>query len=140
MKERAEVLKTDKNIATVKIERNSECASCKMCGFKKDSAFVKVRATNNIGAKKGDSVIIELQKDNRLAASFLVYIVPLFFAFAGLLIGKFTGSEVWAFFLCLIMLVLGYIIIAFIDKKLSQKKGYSPEIVQIILKENNNNE
>jgi sigma-E factor negative regulatory protein RseC len=137
MKERAEVVKTYKNTATVKIDRKSECSSCKMCAFKSGTNFVKVRAKNDINAKVGDAVIIDLEKDNRLTASFLIYIVPLIFAAAGLLIGNFLGNEILMFGLCLFMLVLGYIIIALIDKKLSDKKGFSPEIVQILSKEKN---
>jgi sigma-E factor negative regulatory protein RseC len=140
VKERAEVIKADKNVATLKIERKNECSGCKVCTFKNNANFVKVRAKNVVGAKKGDSVIVEMETDNRLTASFLVYIVPLIFAAIGLFIGYFLNSEIWMFALCVIMLIIGYIIIALIDKKLFYKKGFSPEIIKIILKEKKINE
>jgi len=135
MKERAEVIKISGKTAVVKIDRKSECSSCGMCGFKGKNNFVKLRAKNTADAKAGDIVIIEIENDNRLAASFIVYILPLIFVAAGLIAGYFTGSEIWMFIICLLMLAIGYIIIAAIDKKLSEKKGFCPEIVQIIQKE-----
>ena len=44
---------------------------------------VKVRALNAVGAKTGDTVLVKAEKDNRLLASFIVYILPVLFAAAG---------------------------------------------------------
>ena len=140
MKEIAEVVKADKNVATIKIERKSDCYACNACSFKNNANYVKLRAINTIGAKKGDSVVVEMESNNRLTASFLVYILPLIFAAIGLLIGSFFDSEIWMFIICLTMLIVGYIIISIIDKRLTNKKGFSPEIMQILLKENKINE
>lgn len=137
IRENGVVLKADKNTAVVKLEKKSECSTCGRCSFGRGKNYVKLRAKNLVGAKAGNEVVLQIQKDNRLSAAFYVYIVPLVFAAAGLLIGYFTGTEIFMFALCLVMLVFGYIIVMLIDKSLSQKKGYAPEIVEIKNEESN---
>lgn len=83
MKELATVVNTAGKIATVQIEKKPECDSCKMCAFKNGKSRVKVRALNAVGAKPGDTVLVKAEKDNRLLASFIVYIVPVLLAGSG---------------------------------------------------------
>ena len=93
MKELATVVNTAGKIATVQIEKKPECDSCKMCAFRNGKSRVKVRALNAVGAKPGDTVLVKAEKDNRLLASFIVYIVPVLLAGAGLLVGCFGFVE-----------------------------------------------
>ena len=103
MKELATVVNTAGKIATVQIEKKPECDSCKMCAFRNGRSRVKVRALNAVGAKPGDTVLVKAEKDNRLLASFIVYIVPVVLAGAGLLVGFFLlrrGAVYRAFVPC----------------------------------------
>lgn len=134
MRERGEVIAGGKT-ATVKIGRKAECDGCKMCSFRRGENYVKVRAANPLGAKAGDRVEVFSEKSFTLQASLLVYILPLVFAAAGLICGYFLGGEVLMFGMCLGFLLLGYIIVAAIDRALAKKRGYVPEIVRIITEE-----
>lgn len=133
MKELATVVKTAGKIATVQIEKKPECDSCKMCAFRNGKSRVKVRAFNAVGAKPGDTVLVRAEKDNRLLASFIVYIVPVVLAGAGLLVGFFCfEEELYIALLCLAGLVLGLTCVFFCDRALSKTRGFGMEVVQII--------
>ena len=128
--------------ATVKIDRKKECDGCKMCSRRRGDNYVKMRADNVLGAKVGDKVEVRVEKTFTLQASALVYLVPLAFAAIGLLVGFFTLNEKYAFGLCLMMLVVGYIIVVAADRLLRKKKGFTPVITAIITpkKESDENE
>lgn len=133
MKEIATVVKTAGKIAFVQIEKKPECDSCKMCAFRGGKSTVKVRAYNTAGAKTGDSVFVQAEKDNRLLASFIVYVVPVLFAAAGLLVGSLCfESELYIALLCLAGLLLGFAIVFLCDRILAKKRGFGMEVVQII--------
>lgn len=83
MKERAIVVKTAGKTALLRIEKHPECESCKVCAFRSGKSTVKVKAKNTVGAKAGDEVIVQAEKDNRLLASFIVYIIPVLLAGRG---------------------------------------------------------
>ena len=83
MREQAIVVKTTGKIAVLRIQKRPECEGCKICAFKEGQSVVKVKAKNTVGAKAGDTVIVQAEKDNRLLASFIVYILPVLFAAAG---------------------------------------------------------
>ncbi len=133
VKELAVVLKTAGKIATVQIEKRPECDACKMCAFKDGKSRVKVRALNAAGAKAGDTVLVKAEKDNRLLASFIVYIVPVLLAGAGLLIGFFCfKEELYIALLCLAGLVLGLACVFFCDRILANTRGFGMEVIEII--------
>ncbi len=132
MTESGKVVRTEGDEAYVRLKKNPNCSGCRMCGFKRGMEYVDVKADNPVGAVSGDDVIIETAKDNSLKAAAIVYLLPLLFAAVGVFIGFLLKSEILAVALCLIMLVLGYIIIALIDKKLSRRKEYRPEIIKIV--------
>ena len=116
MKEQALVVKTAGRIAVVQIEKRPECAACKVCAFAGGKSRVKVKALNTAGAKAGDRVLVEAEKDNRALASFVVYIVPVLLGIAGVVIGAYCfEEELWAAVLCLIGLPLGFVAVWAID-------------------------
>lgn len=131
MKEIGEVIAGGRT-ATVRISRKAECEGCKMCSFRRGENYVKVRAENAAGAVAGDTVEVVAEKSFTLQASLIVYILPLLIAAAGLVGGYFLGGEILAFGLCLGCLLLGYIIVATIDRALSKRRGYAPRIAKIL--------
>lgn len=132
MTENGKIIRTENTYAYVRLKKNPNCGGCRMCGFKRGMEYVDVKADNIVGATQGDEVVIETAKDNSIKAAAIVYLLPLLFAALGVLIGYFLNSEILTVALCLIMLVLGYIIIALIDKKLSKRKDFRPQIIKII--------
>ena len=133
MKEQALVVKTAGRIAVVQIEKRPECAACKVCAFAGGKSRVKVKALNTAGAKTGDRVLVEAEKDNRALASFVVYIVPVLLGIAGVVIGAYCfEEELWAAVLCLIGLALGFVAVWAIDKLLSKRRGFGIEVVSVL--------
>nr|WP_275890918.1 SoxR reducing system RseC family protein [Romboutsia hominis] len=65
------------------MQRHSACAACGKCVTSSESKDIVVEVDNNIGAKVGDRVKVNMDGVNVLKAAFLVYLTPL----AGLLIG-----------------------------------------------------
>ena len=158
MKETALVLKAAGRIAVVQIEKRPECSACKVCAFSGGKSRVKVKALNTAGAKAGDRVIVEAEKDNRALASFLVYVVPVLLAvvgvvvgaqcfeqelyaallcLAGLVVGVVVGAqcfeqELYAALLCLAGLAVGFMAVWIADKLLSKRRGFGIEVVEVL--------
>ena len=132
MRERATVLKTAGKIAVLQIEKSPACEGCRICAFKAGKSRVKVKALNAAGAKKGDTVIVQAEKDNRTLASFFAYIVPVLLAGAGVLIGALCKlEELYIVLLCLGGLALGFGAVFSIDKLLARSGGFGMEVVEV---------
>ena len=91
------VLEIIGDIAKVKTSRHNDCENCGACPG--NSAMV-LDALNQIGAKPGQRVAIEVQEINMLKAAFIVYILPLIAVFIGALLGgvvaqKFGNESLW---------------------------------------------
>ena len=82
--------------------------------------------------KKGDTVIVQAEKDNRTLASFFAYIVPVLLAGAGVLIGALCKlEELYIVLLCLGGLALGFGAVFAIDKLLARSRGFGMEVVEV---------
>ena len=132
MKEQAIVVKTTGKIAVVRIQKHPECEGCKMCAFKAGQSIVKIKAKNVAGAKAGDTVIVQAEKDNRLLASFIVYILPVLFAGAGAAVGFLAlKDQLWAALCCVAGLVPGFAAVFLLDKWAARSRGFGMEVVEI---------
>ena len=139
MTERAAVLKVSGRIAVVQIEKKPECDACKVCAFRNGKSRVKVKALNTAGARAGDAVLVRAEKDNRLLASFIVYILPVLFAAAGAAVGFLAlDDQLWAALCCVAGLVLGFAAVFLLDKWAARSRGFGMEIAQICPKEESN--
>lgn len=133
MTETGVVVKTERQRATVKVDKKDECSKCGMCLFPKGASFIEYSATNEINAKVGDSVVIEMQKDAKFLAICLVFIVPLILIGVAFLINYFlTKSDIWIVIFSCGLIGLWFSLLALIDKKLKKINGFSPKITQII--------
>jgi sigma-E factor negative regulatory protein RseC len=74
------------------VTRHSSCESCGACGIgaKPTTDFM---LNNNIGAKVGDRVAIELHSKALFKAAFLVYAIPLIALIIGFLAGQRIGAS-----------------------------------------------
>lgn len=140
MKEVATIVKITGKIAVVQIEKHTECDSCKACAFRNGKSTVKLKALNEAGAVEGDRVIVQAEKDNRLLASFVVYIIPVLTAAAGVLIGAFClKQEIWMAVLCLVGLAVGFAAVFCFDKIFAKTRGFGMEVIQILQKADTEN-
>lgn len=81
---------TDNHMAKVKTSRHNNCENCGACPG--NSALV-LEARNDLGAKPGQRVAIEVKEINMLKAAFIVFILPLIAIFIGAVAGGFFADK-----------------------------------------------
>ncbi|MGE5587812.1 MAG: SoxR reducing system RseC family protein [Clostridia bacterium] len=91
MEERGRVIEVCGGLAKVEVTRHEACRHCKACDFGRSDRVV-VEATNNIGARAGDEVTLELESSRVLGAAFVAYMVPLLFMVAGIYLGTILAQ------------------------------------------------
>lgn len=126
-------------VALIKIDRKSECATCGACGMKDGMKEVALECENVIDAKKGDLVAVNIAEKNKMASIILVFLVPLILLAIGIGVGIYLKiAEIWLLVVCLGILVSWYTILAFIDKIFAKSKKFMPKIVKILQEGVNN--
>jgi sigma-E factor negative regulatory protein RseC len=82
------VTEAEGKIAKVYIESKA-CDHCQACGFGavRDKKAMEVNALNDLHAKKGDSVHLEVSGRKVMSASAIVFLIP----FAGFIVGFLVG-------------------------------------------------
>ena len=135
MLESGEVVKVEKNAATVRVSRKDECSKCGMCGMKADMNHIEFKAENRVQAEVGDTVLVDTEQKMKLLSVFLIFLVPI------LLIAAAIGvcyalklEELWILIICVGALVCWFALLAVIDKAVSKISGFAPTIIRIIKK------
>lgn len=140
MEQVGKVVGIQKNMAEVQIRRTTACGGdCGKCGGCFPTQMV-VSAKNTAQAKEGQKVMLDLSSKNILSAAFMVYIVPII-----LLIGSFAATqaivkrnqypinnELAGIIAGGIVLIIFFVLMRFIDKKMSERKKFEMEIRRII--------
>lgn len=133
MREIGTVEKIDKDITIIKVDKKDECSKCGMCLFPKGANSIEFIADNALSAKIGDKVIVERKEDGKFLGALLVFFVPLLLiglsVFIGLVLIKW---ELSVLILSLSLIILWYIILSVIDKKLIKLKKFRAVIVEIV--------
>lgn len=139
-KETAIVVGLSGEYAIVRTERTAGCAACSernLCnslGGGKDMTFP---AVNLVGAKQGDTVLLDFKSLRLLQLSFLLYIFPIMVLVAGAAIGDFiapaygidrsagaAGLGFTAFFIAIGVILL-------LERKAKKTDKYKPVIVAV---------
>ncbi len=133
MKETALVIKENGKHAVVSIDKKDECSKCGMCAFPKNANKIELNAKNGVGAKVGDTVIVERAQGGKLTGAILVFLVPLILIGISALINHFfIGNDLWFLGLAVIFIAVWYAILAIIDKKLVFMNKYLSVIIQVV--------
>lgn len=135
MRESGKVIKEDarKKNVTVEFERKSACEKCGMCMMSKSNMTVSLTLKNNMGAKIGDTVEVSMGDSFVLTSAAIVYIIPLILGGIGLLITRNMSD--WFQLIGIGAGLVGGLIVAVIsDRKLRNRKGFRPEIINILEK------
>ena len=101
MTEFGTVLDVKGEFATVRIGRNSACASCGKCGMTEGQKHVDFFAANDVGAAVGDTVEVALPETSATKLALVGYILPLVPALSLLFVSLALG---WAEWLALLLL------------------------------------
>ena len=133
MRECGLVTESKGNRATVKVDKRDECSKCGLCMFPKNSSFTLFHATNDLGAKKGDRVVIETQKDTKFLGAVLAFLVPLLLIGVAVLINYLLiNNELSILINSVVLVALWYVALAFIDKRLQKTYYFCPHVVEIL--------
>ena len=133
MTELGVVLKVKDDFAQVRVGRNSACASCGKCGMTEKQKHVDFYASNAIGATCGDTVELDIPEGNSAKFALIAYFIPLAPALALLFLSLGLKWAEWiAILLFFAGLVVGFAVLAIIDKARKHKWMESPIITRII--------
>lgn len=136
------VVEVQENCLIVEVSPRPECNGCHACtgllGGEKKSAPRKIEVLKgNFDPKVGDQVILDLQPGEGSIAAILVFGVPLFSFFIGLLftpwfakIFGFAVTEASRFLTALVCLAVGFIILAIVARS-NRVKKISLRVVEI---------
>ena len=91
MEEKGRIVKVEKGIAQIEMERTSACVRCGMCLQSSEDKSMILYVRDSIGARPGDEVIVSVESKEVLKAAFLIYLFPL----VGLVAGYFLGRAVF---------------------------------------------
>ncbi|MDE7394829.1 MAG: SoxR reducing system RseC family protein [Clostridiales bacterium] len=128
--ELGEVTASKKSISYVKITKNEACEGCKACAFGRKNVLV-LPAQSLVPCSKGDKVKIRMPSEQVKGAYLYVYLLPLLFLFAGLMIGLPLGEKVM--YLTAFLCFCGSIPVVYgIERLLRRQKKYLPMIVEIV--------
>ncbi len=138
MREVGIVVDVEDNNAYVKIDRKTACENCKACGLgTSDEKSIVVQAINNIEAKKGDIVELDLESPDVLLAAFIAYGIPLVSLILGILLSygimKLVGhnSEVLMLVAGIVFMLISFVIIRLNEPKIKSSKKFSSTVVEI---------
>ncbi len=130
----------DGTTAKIKMQKHSACAACGKCASSTDKKDIIVEVDNNIGAKVGDYVEVNMDSVNVIKAAAIVYIVPLIALLGGTIIsyGIFNfidigmNKEVLSGFVGIVLTIISYLLIKSKDRKFRASRNYIPIITKVI--------
>lgn len=134
MTENGKVIKVENGNAIVSFNRQSMCGDCSGCAVSKKNSRVDATLINDLGAEEGDIVSVEFSDKEVIKASFFAYLIPLIMATIGIVIGTLLSTELFAFALCILFLVLGFLI----TKVVTDRFVSRPKIIKIFDKDFSN--
>lgn len=133
MKQYGKVVEVFENKAFVIMEKHSSCSGCNACKLGSDNHELRIEAINTAGAKNNQMVEVDMEGQHVLTAAFILYMIPLFALFAGIIIGTliFPSQELLAAAVGFGMLALSFLGIKMKDASFKNDKKYIPVITNI---------
>ena len=124
----------DADHAEISVPRKSacghDCEECAGCGV--SGASVYARASNPIGARPGQKVVVESSTQKMLRIVVLVYLIPVVLFLAGYVISSMLTASVAAqYTVAGAGFVLGIVFAIFYDRWLRARGGLSFNIVRL---------
>lgn len=130
------------NKAKVAIMRYAACGDCHACEVSSDKKEMMAEARNDVGARPGDNVVVEMEFANLMRAAGIAYGMPLIAFFIGCFGGYFLGPSMgWdpvfsGFISGIVLTAVAYLIIRVFDRKGAfGGKRYEPVITEIMTQE-----
>jgi len=135
-KERGVVVSISGEKAKIKLKRSMACEGCPgegLCSML-SKRYMMLEAENPIGAIPGQEVIVSIQAERELKASFIIYAIPTISLFVGGFLGHYLklwgNADASAALFSIIFLALAFLGI----KEYSKKFSFRPVITKILAK------
>ncbi|MGI6357418.1 MAG: SoxR reducing system RseC family protein [Bacillota bacterium] len=96
MQEIGLVVRTQGQLADVRLRQQSACAKCGKCELAHESKELTVSAVNQAGASAGQTVRMEMTHRDVVTAGLIVYGLPLLMLFLGVAVGQTLSSQLGA--------------------------------------------
>ena len=124
----------DADYAEISVPRKSacghDCEECAGCGV--TGAAVRAKASNPIGARPGQKVVVQSDTQKMLRIVALVYLIPVVLFLAGYLITlALTPSVAVQYTAAVLGAVLGVVLAVWYDRRVKARGGLSFTIVRV---------
>jgi sigma-E factor negative regulatory protein RseC len=127
--------------AKIKLQRHTACGDCGACQVSKNQLTMIFDADNNVGAKTGDFVEIDMESVDLLSAVVLIYVYPLIALITGIFAGYYgmlalgiedRAAQGFGAIIGILAAAMIYAIIKLKENKLKSMKKYKPTITSIV--------
>lgn len=132
-----EVLKDDK--AKVLMRKHSACGDCGACQYGKENMQMNIVASNDISAKEGDTVEVDMESHDVLGAAFIIYVVPLVILVGGIMGSHFflkniesINTELYSALIGVILMTISFLVIKNFEGSFQRSKKYIPTIKKVL--------
>ncbi len=141
LQEKGVVIALNGEFAVIQTQNKLACASCKAsqsCGNGIVERYLSAKLfetelVNQINARVGQSVLIEIPKASVTKASIVVYCLPLLFLFFGAALGSIAQlNENTTIFLSLLSLTVGLLVTKYYNHRWLTNELYLPKIVSVV--------
>ncbi len=135
-RETAVVVSTDGESAKVQLQHISACEACgsSMICFPESGRLPTIDARNQAGAAVGDTVMLQREESPRIAASLIVFGLPVATLLAGAATGGISGSDTQGGAVVggIVGLALGILLVRLINQLVRRRSSLKPSIRRII--------
>ncbi|UNC92943.1 SoxR reducing system RseC family protein [Candidatus Contubernalis alkaliaceticus] len=132
----------DDGMAKIIVKKHSSCKSCGGCGILSagGGTEVTIEVPNPVGAKVGEFVRIGVETNKVILASLIVYVIPVIALVIAMFItqkvaigsGYQETAEVMSIGVGFLAMVLVFVVIRLMDKRIAQTRKFKPTITEII--------
>jgi sigma-E factor negative regulatory protein RseC len=135
------VVQVNGDDTTVLVSRSAACAGCaskRACHTFETSSEARIIVSNEISAKIDDTVEIGVAEGGLVAASFIVYILPIAALFVGAGLGTWIAGRIGienggiSALMGLLFLGAGFLVIRLMDPYLKKKHSLRPRIIRVV--------
>jgi sigma-E factor negative regulatory protein RseC len=141
MKQTGLVVEVVEDKAKIRMQRHTACGDCGACQASESQLKLTIEVENNVGAREGDFVEVDLETLDFLSATIIVYLYPLIAMIVGILGGfygvtalgfSYNAAQGIAAVLGILAPALTYLVIKLNEDKFKGMKKYKPMITSII--------
>lgn len=130
----------DNKRAKLLMRKHSACGDCGACQHGQENMKLNIIAVNEVNAKVGNTVEVDMETKNILGAAFIVYVIPLIALLVGVGGGSFlfnkmgftSNAEMYSLTLGVVLMIVMFLGIKMKEKSFKKDKRYMPMITKIL--------